>query len=651
MAAKGSEDPAAGIAAAAANPLPAPELADAISDGPAAAADDFDVKALPDDAPIAALGFLKQKFYFLDFDCQLIELGSEFRKGELMALFGTRMGWLDDYWPQWKKVGEKMGDDGAMVPVFAKDKDKGFNQAQAQRGLIMSCSRRGLFDPKGKVRGRGAHRGGDGELVLHCGDYVIVGGRKGVKGRDRGASGHKPGLVGGYVYPRLSPLPRPDEHPASAATCQQILVHLESWNWARGRIAAYLLFCWIAAACMGGALKNRPGCWIVGPSGAGKTTLQEYMRLLIGDWGVFTEDATEAGVRQLLDQDTLAVMFDEIEAEADNHEVVSKIIRLMRLAYSGASSLRGSADHQAKQFVARSCFLFSSIHHHEMPAQDRNRMAILKLSKFPADTPKFIIPELTKEWGDQLRRRLLLQWPRFDATLATYQAEMLRQGYTGREQDTYGTLLACGDLLLNDAAPPDSINAALNGDGGDRVHAFVRSLGGLVDAARSEAEDSTERCLKHLASHRLPASAGAAQETVSRWLQKHLIALHKKFDGKPTRLKLGSHGLRVVHLAEGHESGQGGLVEAFDADHKRVRMFVAIANKTNKGVEEIFAGSMWAKGVWQQSLSLADGAWHNKKSRFGGGPAEGCVLVPLDALIDVAAAIEEANQVEPDGRA
>jgi hypothetical protein len=49
---------------------------------------------------------------------------------------------------------------------FEKD---GFNQKEAQQAHIMACSKRGFFDRKDKERGRGAHRGDDGELVLHCG--------------------------------------------------------------------------------------------------------------------------------------------------------------------------------------------------------------------------------------------------------------------------------------------------------------------------------------------------------------------------------------------------------------------------------------------------------------------------------------------------
>jgi hypothetical protein len=630
-------DVAAEIAAAAANPQAAPDMTGGEQlDGPGEA---YDVAELGPDCPITPLGFLKQKFYFLDFAGQLIELGSEFRKGELMALFGTRMGWLDVQWPQWKKVGEKDG-----RPIFEQD---GFSQKVAQQGLIMACSKRRLFDPKRRVRGRGAHLGDDGELVLHCGDAVLVGGRKGVKGRAIAPAWFKSGEVGRYIYPTFEAIARPHDVPASSALATQVLACLETWNWQRGAIAAHLLLCWLAAAMVGGALRIRPNGWIVGPSGAGKTTLQQFLRELMGDWGVFTEDATEAGVRQLLDQDTLAVMFDEIEAEDDNREVTMRIVRLARLAYSGSSSLRGTSEQQAKQFVARSCFLFSSIHHQELPAQDRNRIAILQLSKFPPKTPQFLIPGEAREWGDRLRRRLIEQWPRFAATLAAFQSEMLAQGYEAREQDTYGFLLACGDLLLHDAAP----DALSLGESAGRVHGLVRSLGAIVDAARAEAENTTERCIKHLASHRLPAKGGEAQETVARWIQKLLVRIHAETgaDLATLRQRLSSHGLRVVHLARDHAegNGQGGLVDAYalmHEDRKRVPMWLAVAHPTNKGAKEIFAGSFWQGGIWPQSLALAEGAWNNKKSRFGGsGSPDNCVLVPLELVADVTAAIEEAE--------
>jgi hypothetical protein len=73
-------------------------------------------------------------------------------------------------------------------------------------------------------------------------------------------------------------------------------------------------------------------------------------------------------------------------------------------------------------------------------------------------------------------------------------------------------------------------------------------------------------------------------------------------------------------------------------------MWLAVANKTNKGMQEIFAGSSWQGGVWTQSAGADQRAWVNKKSRFGGGGnPEGCVLVPIDELADVDSAIAEAE--------
>jgi hypothetical protein len=653
-------DPAAEIAAAANAPMQAPDLTGgAQEDGGAAEA--FDVKELPADCPVTPLGVNKQKMLYLDFMGQLIELGTECRKGELMALYGTRMPYLDAQWPQWKALPVKKGE----PPQFEKN---GFSQKDAQAAHIMACSKKGFFDRRDKERGRGAHRGDDGELVLHCGSAVLVGGRRGVKGRllKEAMTPFKPGLVAGYVYPTLARLKRPDEEePADDTIGKQILSCLATWNWKNRAvievagvgtvpIAAYLLFCWIATALLGGALRIRPHGWIVGPSGAGKTTLQKFLQEIMGDWGVFTEDATEAGVRQLLDQDTLAVMFDEIEAEEDNRDTVMRIVRLARLAYSGASALRGSSDHNARVFVARSCFLFSSIHHHELPAQDRNRIAILQLSQFAKDKDgnepaKFLVPPQTREWGDRLRRRLIDQWPRLDTTLGSYQGEMHRQGYSGREQDTYGTLLGCGDLLLHDDAPdPYALT-----ESSDRVLKLVRAIGGLVDVARTEAEDTSERCIKHLASHRLTASGGQPQETVARWIQKLIIQIHQNNADRmgDLRQRLGSEGLRVVHLKDDHMSGngQGGIVDAYvlkSSDGAKVPMWLAVANKTNQGAQDIFAGSMWQGGVWTQSLSLIPGSFHNKKVRFGAnGKSEGCVLVPLGEVVDIDAAIEEAARL------
>jgi hypothetical protein len=321
-----------------------------------------------------------------------------------------------------------------------------------------------------------------------------------------------------------------------------------------------------------------------------------------------------------------------------------KIVRLARLAYSGRIEL-ARVERPPGQAIRRSIVLpVLSIHHHELPAQDRNRIAILRLSAFPTDqrqlAASFLVPAAGARMGHQLRRRLIEQWPRFDATLAVYQAEMLRQGYSGREQDTYGTLLACGDMMLYDDEPFVQT--------GSRAYQKVRELASIIDASRNEAIDLTERCLRHLASHRLPAKGGESQETVARWVQKLIVQIvAKNTEARDTtKLRLGAHGLRVVNLQKDHEKGQGGMVDAYVAMQENGEpfpMWLAVANKTNRGTQEIFANSSWQGGVWTQSLSLVEESFHNKKARFGGGSPEGCVLVPLTALVDVEDAIREGR--------
>lgn len=625
------------IAAAAASPIPAPDLR-VEQDGEGEA---YDVVDLGPTCPVQPLGFYGQRNFFLDFANQLIELGTEFRKGECMMLFGTRMRWLEKRWPTGKMVKDKAtGHEEYQIT--------GFDQKEAQKGLIGACARQGLFDPTGKVRGRGAHVGDDGALYLHCGDQVLVGGRKGVRGRQLAALWSRPGLIANYVYPAAPTIDHPADVPADTHVAHQVLELLKSWTWKRPSIDPYLTFCWIAAAPNGGAFRWRPHAWITGPSGAGKTTLQKFIEKLLSSWALRTEDATEAGVRQLLSQDTLAVCFDEIEPDEGDGSVHNKIVKLARLASSGGSSLRGTQDHKSRQFVARSCFLFSSIHHHELAAQDRNRISILHLSKFPSGTKPLILPETLAAWGSALRRRFLEQWPRFDATLLAYQREMLKQGYDGREQDQYGTLLACGDLLLHDDVPPDGMAAALNSDV-DRCNVLVRQLASVLASVRNEAEDTTERCLRWMTSHRLPARGGDNQETIGNWIGRAFTEAYLGEGETPAQRKLLTHGLKLIDLAADHAegNGQGGLGKP-SAASSLLDLYVAVANKTHRGTSEIFEASDWKKGIWTQALSLAtDGhgnnAHGNKKARFD-SPSMSCVVVPLAALVDVDALIDVAKQ-------
>jgi hypothetical protein len=84
----------------------------------------------------------------------------------------------------------------------------------------------------------------------------------------------------------------------------------------------------------------------------------------------------------VLGKQTLPVFFDELEAEANNDRA-QRVIKLARLASSEGVIFKGGSDHRATEFVARSCFYFTSILMPHMLSQDRNRMAILELKPIP----------------------------------------------------------------------------------------------------------------------------------------------------------------------------------------------------------------------------------------------------------------------------
>jgi adenylylsulfate kinase-like enzyme len=79
-----------------------------------------------------------------------------------------------------------------------------------------------------------------------------------------------------------------------------------------------LLLGWTGCALIAGALPWRPHVWVTGSSATGKSTLQKALEHLLDGGALHTQDATEAALRQLLKQQTLPVLFDELEANEDN---------------------------------------------------------------------------------------------------------------------------------------------------------------------------------------------------------------------------------------------------------------------------------------------------------------------------------------------
>lgn len=582
---------------------------------------------LPPGCPISILGKDGLTVHLIDYNYQLLAMKPrEMGKGELTLICGGDT-WLREHYPQWSR-----GDDPVVI---------GFNQAHVQTAFVNAAANMGIFSPVGKVLGRGAHRRLlDSALVLHLGTRVLLVGAADSMGRKAMTiAERKPGPIEDKIYPGLPKLSAPAEEPSKPAAAQRLQALFSKWYFFAPDIAPLLLLGWCGQAMICGAFEWRAHVWLTGETAAGKSTLQKVIRALLGDWGMFTGDATEAAVRHVLGDDTLPVMIDEAEGD-DKPEKQKAMINLARKSSSGDKMHRGSSDQTkgGQEFTVHSAFLFSSILHAPLDPQDRNRFGILHMRTIPedADEPMLDLRYWTEE-GRRMQRRMLDQWPRFDKTLRAYKDEIKSLGYQGRWRETFGILLTCADMLLHDRAPQDE--PAHDAEFGRQVR-WAALCAPLMERGRQEAEDTTTRCLTHLTSSLLPAMAGHHQEPVGRWIRR---ALTRDSDGEfneIAREKLLSHGLAVVNLTKTAKGGIGARKQIAPGQ----QIYVLAASKTNAALKKLFEGSKWFDGGWTQALNAA--VWKGEdgqlatpveakgpvKFRFGGSP-EWAVAVPVEVLI------------------
>jgi hypothetical protein len=560
---------------------------------------------MPDGCPVEPLGTEGGLFYFLTALGELRALPSDkVANKHIVGMFAPFVDYLEATWPRMKQ--DAQTGEWLAVPNSWKADD-------TSKELMRVAASRGVWNAREKVRGRGAWTDEDGRLILHSGNQVMIDGRWA-----------KPGMHGGFVYPTAPPIPRPGPDGGGHAG-KQLLSWLKSWNWARPSIDPVLLLGWIGCAMYGGALKWRPIAWITGDKATGKSTLQLLIELLFDGGLLQTSDATEAAVRQILGQQSMPVAIDEAEAEEDNRKLLA-LVKLARQAASGGRILRGGQDHQGHEFIARACFLFSSILVPPIPPQDRSRLAVLELGELTAGNraPKLQAAEM-RELGGTIRRRLADRWSQFQDVLADYENAMIDfGGHGGRTADQFGTLLAAAHVMLHDDRPDE-----------EELAAWGKRLAVDTLAERADDQSEAERCLYHLGSSMVQLAGHGTPRLVADWLEEAALPLaHGDTNKDPARARamLAKIGLGVFV----------GTARKGEADDKPRpvpgRRYIVVAN-AHQGLARQFEGSHWAgrsgaSGVWSQALKRVAGAVPNARQRIS-GMIIACTLVPIEALLSL----------------
>ncbi|MEC9434634.1 MAG: hypothetical protein VYD87_17145 [Pseudomonadota bacterium] len=554
------------------------------------------------DCPVKALGVHGKISWYIDWLGQVRDV-TKHDRDTILHIFGGREEVLRRHFPRMTKGGD--------IVI-------GWDQAKAAAAMQRAAADQGIWNPLQRLRGRGVWADDDGGLILHCGDAVL---HRGVW-RD-------PGELGGFVYPSAPAIPRPlTRAPEIESAPDELLELLETWQWQRPHVDAFLLLGWLGCAMFGGALPWRPLVWLTGDAGTGKSTLQGLIADVLGGEGALIQssDATPASLWQTLGFDALPVALDEVEPDTDARAKVQGIIKLARQAASGGVVMRGGADHKGSEFKARSCFLLSSILRPPMLDQDISRMALLELDPLGRDvTPPNLRKDRLRQIGRALRGRILSQWSRWPETLEHYRKALARHGHNARGADQFGSLLAMADLCIEDDVPVPG-----------RCDGWAEKLAASVIGEQTDQARDWQRLASHLLSQQLDPWRNGVRLSVASLLIAAADLKGEAEDGganltvKEADDLLRKHGM-TVH-------GRG------------TRAVLIVANRHSQ-LSKLFLDTLWSAGagqtgVWVQSLRRVPGSTLPGMRRFDGVPSK-TVGVPLAALLE----IEPADTAEDDAPA
>ena len=530
-----------------------------------------------DGCPVTPLGVNGDYSYYLDRHGQLRAV----KKHELqtiMHLFGDRIGGLCFAFPQFDKDGNR--------------KKHRFDQTTASMAMIAACSEKGLFNPDGAVRGVGAWRDDDGNLVYHCGQHLLTTGGQ----RD-------PGEIQGKIYPAYPPIPQPAPEPGGADAAAKVLEVLETWRWEHQGTTSMIALGMIGVQMLCGALDWRPVYWLTGDKAYGKSAFQDMLKLLHGgEKGLIqSNDPTKSGITSRLGHSSLPVAIDELEPGEENSSKEADIIKLARVAASGGQWLRGSADQKGASGNVYSAFLFSSILiPGAMGPQDRPRLITLPLRPLARSRPKLSLERRTwRPRGAVMKRTLIDRWPTWLDRLELWRKALAEAGLSGRNGDNYATTLAMADMALHADMPSAEYLAGwahkvascavheTEGIGSDAESMLMHLMGQPFDVFRRGEMWTIAQWLMVAAAlpsapPALVANDAAAAEGMS------IDDRSRKDAAKRANEKLAKVGLRI--------KGAGESAMLF------------IANAPIPGLLKLFEGSTWARGVWAQSSRRIIGA-------------------------------------------
>ncbi|PZU23930.1 MAG: hypothetical protein DI589_06645 [Shinella sp.] len=476
---------------------------------------------MPPDCPITVLGKKGSTVYIIDAMGELQAIDGRWDHPTIMRLFTPFVNFPMWAWPGFGDGGKDK--DGNPLPP----KVKRLERDRAATALIAEAGRKGMFDPQQNVRGRGGWKAAADWFIWHSGKYLFtVKTKTDAQNRAIGwdLQAMKPGEHGGYFYAQDADTIQPwKEHvDVNESPAHQLLQDLRSWNWERPYIDPIFLLGWIGSAILSGALDVRPILFTMGGAGVGKSTLHGIIQALFGSALYTTANTTAAGIYQNIKQDSRPVAVDEFERKANSSKETT-IIELARQSYSGAKGYRGGANGEGTEFELRSSFLFSAILPPVLGVQDRTRMIILNLKALDKSraTAQPHIPDVA---GRMILRQLMDGYHDFHWHILPKWREILadkRLGFDSRAIDTYGTVLACAELLVGEQG---MIDAGIPEDallpGAIDIDQLIEILGFATASERTEQVPHWQQVIEKIMDATIDCYIAGERPSVGRVIQE-----------------------------------------------------------------------------------------------------------------------------------
>lgn len=530
--------------------------------------------------PVGALGQRDGRYFFVAASGEIRVLAArEMSPQGILSIFDGRPDWLVKNCPRLDRDGKPTGDWGARGAAGL---------------LIRMCADAGLWDEETPVHGRGVWRDKAGRLLVHVGDRLYI-----ERGQVRAGRRFE-----GAIYPAQPPLEAPDyRNPATATEARKAFELLGLWRF-RAAGGRRLVFGWIAAALLGAAPRWRAHFLVHGAAGCGKSALLDFLRALGGDKIRYSNNFSEAGVRQMISGEARPLLLDEAE-DKSRDSVMAKVVELIRQMSSGTgmAGVRGSAEGAARGFGAAAAVLIAGINPPMLLPQDRARITEGEL--VPPDPENAErLPEALDFVGALAPRffaRAIAGWARFPDNLAVFRQALLETACDGRQADQWGTLLAGAETLLEDRVI-DSDSAA----------ALVDELAPLLRTLRDEQSEESDarQCLRAILTSHVDHWKGGARSTLGAMLIRGM-----ETNEIETRLALRTYGLRLELSAPEHPDLAGITAP-----------YLVVANG-HEGLSALMRSTRWPSGAWSRALRRLDGALPTPRAvRFDGAQMRGTVI-------------------------